>query len=91
MIACVFLGVFVSVASFELVLKMIPDKAPGEDVLHASGDFKKEAHIPSFEKYKELYIKSVESPEGEFHLVSLSWYFEGKSFTWLYRKALCNW
>lgn len=42
---------------------MIPDKAPGEDVLHASGDLKKEAHVPSFEKYKELYVKSVESPE----------------------------
>ncbi|XP_051516193.1 acetyl-coenzyme A synthetase, cytoplasmic-like isoform X3 [Myxocyprinus asiaticus] len=42
---------------------MIPDKAPGEDVLHAPEDLKKEAHIPSFEKYKELYIKSVESPE----------------------------
>lgn len=46
---------------------MIPDKAPGEDVLHASGDLKKEAHVPSFEKYKELYIRSVESPEGESH------------------------
>lgn len=46
---------------------MIPDKAPGEDVLHASEDLKKEAHIPSFEKYKELYINSVDSPEGEFH------------------------
>lgn len=42
---------------------MIPDKAPGEDVLHASGDLKKEAHVPTFEKYKELYVKSVESPE----------------------------
>ncbi|XP_056589036.1 acetyl-coenzyme A synthetase, cytoplasmic isoform X2 [Triplophysa dalaica] len=42
---------------------MIPDKAPGEDVLHASGDLKKEAHVPSFEKYKELYVKSIESPE----------------------------
>lgn len=47
---------------------MIPDKAPGEDVLHASGDLKKEAHVPSFEKYKELYVKSIESPEGKSHL-----------------------
>ncbi|XP_073679062.1 acetyl-coenzyme A synthetase, cytoplasmic-like isoform X2 [Garra rufa] len=54
---------------------MIPDKAPGEDVLHASGDIKKEAHIPSFEKYKELYIKSVESPE-EF------WGDVAKDFFW---------
>lgn len=48
---------------------MIPEKAPGGDVLHASGDLKKEAHIPSFEKYKELYIKSVECPEGEFRVL----------------------
>uniref|UniRef100_A0A671KPE4 Propionate--CoA ligase n=1 Tax=Sinocyclocheilus anshuiensis TaxID=1608454 RepID=A0A671KPE4_9TELE len=54
---------------------MIPDKAPGEDVLHASGDLKKEAHIPSFEKYKELYIRSVESPE-EF------WGDVAKDFFW---------
>lgn len=66
-IAGVFLGEFVLVASIELVIKMIPDKAPGEDVLHASADLKKQAHIPSFEKYKELYTRSVESPEGEFH------------------------
>ncbi|XP_016088677.1 acetyl-coenzyme A synthetase, cytoplasmic-like isoform X3 [Sinocyclocheilus grahami] len=54
---------------------MIPDKAPGEDVLHASGDLKKEAHVPSFEKYKELYIRSVESPE-EF------WGDVAKDFFW---------
>ncbi len=66
MIGCVFLSEVVLVAHW-IVIKMIPDKAPGEDVFHASGDLKKEAHVPSFEKYKELYIKSVESPEGEFH------------------------
>ncbi|XP_051961611.1 acetyl-coenzyme A synthetase, cytoplasmic-like isoform X2 [Xyrauchen texanus] len=54
---------------------MIPDKAPGEDVFHAPEDLKKEAHIPSFEKYKELYIKSVESPE-EF------WGDVAKDFFW---------
>lgn len=56
-------------APIEFVIKMIPEKAPGGDVLHASGDLKKEAHIPSFEKYKELYIKSVECPEGEFRVL----------------------
>lgn len=50
---------------------MIPDKAPGENVLHASDDLKKEAHIPSFEKYKELYVNSIDSPEGEFHACSI--------------------
>ncbi|KAA0706948.1 Acetyl-coenzyme A synthetase, cytoplasmic [Triplophysa tibetana] len=54
---------------------MIPDKAPGDDVLHASGDLKKEAHVPSFEKYKELYVKSIESP-AEF------WGDFAKDFFW---------
>uniref|UniRef100_A0A8C1VP07 Acetyl-coenzyme A synthetase n=1 Tax=Cyprinus carpio TaxID=7962 RepID=A0A8C1VP07_CYPCA len=49
--------------------------APGEDVLHASADLKKQAHIPSFEKYKELYTRSVESPE-EF------WGDVAKDFFW---------
>lgn len=43
---------------------MIPDKAPKEDVFHGSEDLKKEAHISSFEKYKDLYTKSIENPEG---------------------------
>ncbi|XP_036960259.1 acetyl-coenzyme A synthetase, cytoplasmic isoform X3 [Acanthopagrus latus] len=42
---------------------MIPDKAPKEDVFHGSEDLKKEAHITSFEKYKELYLKSIENPD----------------------------
>ncbi|CAJ1084354.1 acetyl-coenzyme A synthetase%2C cytoplasmic isoform X3 [Xyrichtys novacula] len=42
---------------------MIPDKAPKENVYHGSEELKKEAHIPTFEKYKELYLKSVDSPE----------------------------
>lgn len=43
---------------------MIPDKPPKEDVFHGSEDLKKEAHISSFEKYKELYLKSIENPDG---------------------------
>uniref|UniRef100_A0A671Z0R5 Propionate--CoA ligase n=1 Tax=Sparus aurata TaxID=8175 RepID=A0A671Z0R5_SPAAU len=42
---------------------MIPDKPPKEDVFHGSEDLKKEAHISSFEKYKELYLKSIENPD----------------------------
>lgn len=45
--------------------EMIPEKAPKEDVFHGSEDLKKEAHISSFEKYKELYLKSIESPDGK--------------------------
>lgn len=44
--------------------EMIPDKPPKEDVFHGSEDLKKEAHISSFEKYKELYLKSIENPDG---------------------------
>ncbi|XP_047440952.1 acetyl-coenzyme A synthetase, cytoplasmic isoform X1 [Mugil cephalus] len=42
---------------------MIPDKAPKENVFHSSDGLKKEAHISSFEKYKELYVKSIENPD----------------------------
>lgn len=45
--------------------EMIPDKAPKEDVFHGSEELKKEAHIGSFDKYKELYMKSIESPDGK--------------------------
>lgn len=51
---------------------MIPDKAPKEDVLHGSEDLKKEAHISSFEKYKDLYLKSIENPDGKSQLKSSS-------------------
>lgn len=44
---------------------MIPDKVPKEDVFHGSEDLKKTAHIPSFEIYKELYLKSIENPDGK--------------------------
>ncbi|XP_076839870.1 acetyl-coenzyme A synthetase, cytoplasmic isoform X3 [Brachyhypopomus gauderio] len=54
---------------------MIPGEAPREDVLHASEDLKKEAHISSFENFKELYVKSVESPD-EF------WGDVAKDFFW---------
>ncbi|XP_040007720.1 acetyl-coenzyme A synthetase, cytoplasmic [Xiphias gladius] len=54
---------------------MIPDKAPKEDVFHGSEDLKKKAHVPSFEKYKELYTKSIENPD-EF------WLNIAKDFFW---------
>ncbi|KAM6925331.1 acetyl-coenzyme A synthetase, cytoplasmic isoform 1-T1 [Xenentodon cancila] len=54
---------------------MIPDKVPEENVFHGSDDLKKEAHIASFEKYKELYVSSVENPE-EF------WGALAKDFFW---------
>ncbi|XP_068190177.1 acetyl-coenzyme A synthetase, cytoplasmic isoform X2 [Antennarius striatus] len=54
---------------------MIPDKVPKENVFYGSEDLKKEAHITSFENYKELYLKSVENPD-EF------WSDIAKDFFW---------
>lgn len=42
---------------------MIPDKAPEEDVFHGCPELKKEAHIRTFDAYKELYLKSIENPD----------------------------
>lgn len=46
------------------VSDMIPDKPPQENVFHGSEELK-EAHVPSFDKYRELYMKSVDNPDGE--------------------------
>lgn len=43
---------------------MLPDKVPAEETLHAPEELKERAHVCSFEKYTELYNKSVDSPEG---------------------------
>ncbi|XP_067096161.1 acetyl-coenzyme A synthetase, cytoplasmic isoform X2 [Osmerus mordax] len=58
--------------------KMIPDKAPREDVLYAAGDLKKEAHVPSFEKYKELYIKSIDNPDEFWGDIAKDFYWKTK-------------
>lgn len=47
---------------------MIPDEVPKEDVYHAPEELKKESHISSYDKYKELYLRSIESPDGKFFL-----------------------
>lgn len=44
---------------------MIPDKVPKEDVYHAPEELRKEAHVGSYDKYKELYLRSIRSPDGE--------------------------
>ncbi|XP_039878734.1 acetyl-coenzyme A synthetase, cytoplasmic isoform X2 [Simochromis diagramma] len=53
---------------------MIPDKPPQENVFHGSEELK-EAHVPSFDKYRELYMKSVDNPD-EF------WGDVAKDFFW---------
>lgn len=44
---------------------MIPDRVPQEDAYQAPEQLKQEAHISSYEQYKELYRRSVDSPDGE--------------------------
>lgn len=44
---------------------MIPEKAPQKGVYHAPEELQKAAHVRSYEQYKELYLKSTESPDGE--------------------------
>nr|XP_023654652.1 acetyl-coenzyme A synthetase, cytoplasmic isoform X2 [Paramormyrops kingsleyae] len=56
---------------------MIPDKAPREDV-YLAHDLKKEAHVPSFEKYKELYLKSVENPAEFWGDVAKDYFWKSK-------------
>lgn len=53
---------------------MIPDTVPNKDVYHAPEELRKEAHISSYDKYKDLYLRSTESPDGELltHLPPLS-------------------
>ncbi|KAJ8015990.1 hypothetical protein DPEC_G00002480 [Dallia pectoralis] len=57
---------------------MIPDKAPKENVFHAGGDLKKEAHVPNFEKYKELYSKSIENPDEFWGDIAKDFYWKSK-------------
>uniref|UniRef100_A0A8C7VCE4 acetate--CoA ligase n=1 Tax=Oncorhynchus mykiss TaxID=8022 RepID=A0A8C7VCE4_ONCMY len=57
---------------------MIPDKAPKEDVFHAGGALKKNAHVPNFENYKELYLKSIENPDEFWGDIAKDFYWKSK-------------
>ncbi|KAM4563915.1 acetyl-coenzyme A synthetase, cytoplasmic isoform 2-T2 [Odontesthes bonariensis] len=57
---------------------MIPDKVPNENVFHGSMDLKKEAHIPSFEKYKEMYVNSIENPDAFWGAVAKDFFWKTK-------------
>ncbi|XP_056450486.1 acetyl-coenzyme A synthetase, cytoplasmic isoform X1 [Gadus chalcogrammus] len=57
---------------------MIPDKAPKDDVFHAAEDLKAKAHVPSFEKYKELYDKSIENPDEFWGDISKDFFWKTK-------------
>uniref|UniRef100_A0A3Q3LDW7 Acetyl-coenzyme A synthetase, cytoplasmic n=1 Tax=Mastacembelus armatus TaxID=205130 RepID=A0A3Q3LDW7_9TELE len=51
---------------------------PREDVFHAPGGLKKEAHIPSFEKYKDLYMKSIENPDDFWGDIAKDFFWKSK-------------
>ncbi|XP_015249070.1 PREDICTED: acetyl-coenzyme A synthetase, cytoplasmic isoform X3 [Cyprinodon variegatus] len=57
---------------------MIPDQAPKEDVFHCNEDLKKESHIPSFERYKELYINSIENPDEFWGAIAKDFFWKTK-------------
>lgn len=57
---------------------MIPETAPKEDVYLGSEELNKDAHVPSFEKYKELYIKSVENPDEFWGDIAKDFYWKSK-------------
>ncbi|KAJ8257347.1 hypothetical protein GJAV_G00184640 [Gymnothorax javanicus] len=57
---------------------MIPDKTPSDDVYRAASDTLKEAHVPTFEKYKELYQQSIENPEEFWGNVAKEFYWKSK-------------
>ncbi|XP_049611271.1 acetyl-coenzyme A synthetase, cytoplasmic isoform X2 [Syngnathus scovelli] len=42
---------------------MIPDKAPEDDVFHGAEEMRRGAHVPTFDKFKELYMQSIEDPD----------------------------
>ncbi|XP_064154121.1 acetyl-coenzyme A synthetase, cytoplasmic [Anguilla rostrata] len=57
---------------------MIPDKPPRDDVYQAASDLLKDAHVPTFEKYKELYQKSIENPEEFWGIVANDFFWKSK-------------
>ncbi|KAI1892842.1 hypothetical protein AGOR_G00137690 [Albula goreensis] len=57
---------------------MIPDKPPKEDVYQAASNLLKDAHVPNFEKYKELYQKSIESPDEFWGDVAKDFFWKSK-------------
>ncbi|KAK1156119.1 acetyl-coenzyme A synthetase, cytoplasmic-like isoform X1 [Acipenser oxyrinchus oxyrinchus] len=57
---------------------MIPNCLPQGEVYHASEELVKEAHVPSFQKYKELYLKSVDNPEEFWGDIAKEFYWKSK-------------
>ncbi|XP_051887403.1 acetyl-coenzyme A synthetase, cytoplasmic isoform X2 [Pristis pectinata] len=56
---------------------MIPDKTPvGEDIYHGAAEVAEGAHVPNFQKYKELYLHSVQNPEEFWGKIAKEFYWK---------------
>ncbi|XP_048464289.1 acetyl-coenzyme A synthetase, cytoplasmic isoform X2 [Rhincodon typus] len=56
---------------------MIPDKTPVEkDVYHPASEVSNGAHISNFQKYKDLYLQSVQNPEEFWGKIAKEFYWK---------------
>ncbi|XP_055508662.1 acetyl-coenzyme A synthetase, cytoplasmic isoform X2 [Leucoraja erinacea] len=56
---------------------MIPDKTPvGGDTFHGAADLAQRAHVPSFQKYKELYLQSIHNPQEFWGKIAKDFYWK---------------
>ncbi|XP_032897202.1 acetyl-coenzyme A synthetase, cytoplasmic-like isoform X2 [Amblyraja radiata] len=56
---------------------MIPDKTPvGGDTFHGAADLAQRAHVPSFQKYKELYLQSIQNPQEFWGKIAKDFYWK---------------
>ncbi|XP_041060290.1 acetyl-coenzyme A synthetase, cytoplasmic isoform X1 [Carcharodon carcharias] len=56
---------------------MIPDKTPVEkDVYHAAPEVVNGAHVPNFQKYKDLYLQSIQNPEEFWEEIAKDYYWK---------------
>ncbi|XP_061637547.1 acetyl-coenzyme A synthetase, cytoplasmic isoform X3 [Phyllopteryx taeniolatus] len=57
---------------------MIPDKAPEDDVFHGAEEMRRGAHVPTFDKYKEMYTQSIEDPDKFWGDVAKDFFWKSK-------------
>ncbi|XP_059836685.1 acetyl-coenzyme A synthetase, cytoplasmic-like isoform X2 [Hypanus sabinus] len=56
---------------------MIPDTIPvGGDIYYGAAEIAKEAHVPNFQKYKELYLHSIQNPEEFWGKIAKEFYWK---------------
>ncbi|XP_067904481.1 acetyl-coenzyme A synthetase, cytoplasmic isoform X2 [Heterodontus francisci] len=56
---------------------MIPDKTPvDQDVYHAAPEVVNGAYVPNFQKYKDLYLQSIQNPEEFWGKIAKEYYWK---------------